>query len=210
MAREMFSYVHPKDGEANPMPGLYRYAALLFVVVAVLQAHGVEAAVVKQGRLLARAGGPISNDVAISVESNEGDNRSAALTRVISQSLVKQGFQVSDLGDLKFEFRVDNYDIATKPASSFEAEDDSGSSGQTRGESLQQALNEPEGDSRPQGLGHLHIEFFLFKNGHPPIWTATIDAPRDDQDEDRQLKRMVSRALDAFGKTEDSQFDVFE
>jgi hypothetical protein len=192
------------------MPGLYRYAAFLLVVTAVLQAHGVEAAVVKQGRLLARAGGPISNEVAISVESNEGDDRSAALTQVISQSLMKQGFQVSDLGDLKFEFRIDPYDIASKSAPRLDPEADGGWSDQTRGESLQQTLNEPEGDSRPEGLGNLHIEFFLFKSGHPPIWTATIDAPRDDQDEDRQLKRMVSLAMDAFGKTEESQFDVFE
>jgi hypothetical protein len=75
---------------------------------------------------------------------------------------------------------------------------------------LQQTLAEPEPESRPKGLGELHIEFFLFKNGQPPNWTAAIASPRSGQDEDRQLKRMIALTMEAFGKTEERHFDVFE
>jgi hypothetical protein len=183
---------------------------VLLVVAATLQAQAVEAAAFERGYLAARAGGRIPDEATISVQSDEGDDRSAVLAQAISRTLMKQGFQVSDGGALIFQFRIDNFDIAERAASSLKPEADDESSDQTRIGALDQTMIEPGRETRPNGLGNLHIEFFLFKNGHPPIWTATIEAPRKDQDEARQLEHMVALAMDAFGKTEESLFDVFQ
>lgn len=190
------------------MPQTFLYAMFLLIAAAGPQAGGA-APLPEAGHLVAQANDTIPSGATIAVRAGEADDRSAALIDVISRALERQGFRVSDDGNVTLEFNItDSAVLPTSPEPTPKPDNTDVMNEASRTEETDQVKVELDRDKQAKFDAGLSVEFFLYRDGRPPIWSATIDSAPIQADEARQLARMVETAMRAFGKTEVRSFDT--
>lgn len=188
------------------MPQTFLYAMFLLIAAAGPQAGGV-APLLEAGRLVAQANETIPPGATIAVRADEASGRTARLTEIISHALERQGYRVSDDGDITLEFNIsESAVLPMRPAPAPKPDNTDVLNQSSRTEETDQVKVVLDPDKRPTSDAGLSVEFFLYRDGRPPVWSATIDAAPIQADEDRQLARMVEAAMGAFGKTEERSF----
>lgn len=134
--------------------------------------------------------------VSIDVQAAGGSERADAAANAAASALRTKGFGIAGDSDLILRVHVDEGPAppAVDPRYGLAAQGGTGS--QTRVEMQAQLQTNNKRIDRVPRLG---VQFFLFRRGQAPLWTATISAPHGARDSTVQIAEMAMLAMEYFG-----------
>jgi len=141
------------------------------------------------------ASGAVPPGAAIAVQPAGADERAQDAADAASAALAAQGFVVADNAELVLRVHLEDGTPPPQSDPRFGPGARIPSSSDTKVE-LESQLQSNRARTDVRRVG---IQFYLFKRGHAPIWTATISAPRATRDPDAQLAQLTNEAMRYFG-----------
>lgn len=172
---------------------------LLFIALGISVVHAQAAG---SGHLQAQSNGVLPAGAQISVEATSFGDRVDKVRETLITALMAQGFSPSDDAPLILRFHINDAPEKGPGGRDVVVSGRGGSKDRTEVE-VDVLLRSRQTADKPPRLG---LQLFLFKKGQPPIWSATVNAPRGQQDPTATLVKMAETAMNYIGQTKERAF----
>ncbi len=174
-----------------------RYFSVSFaLLVLALAPQPLGAQATQDWRIQSRASQAPAPGASIAVQPAGSDDRSQAAADAAIKSLQAQGYVIDDDSDLVLRVHVDKATPPQQDRPDFGIAAQGGTGRQTRVELEAQLKSNNRSDDRAPRLG---VQFFLFKRGQAPMWSANVSAPHGARDSALQIAEMAELAMRNFG-----------